>query len=225
MVHKSAKLLVYLLRPATAQGGGHGLSMLARVLNAVESYLHPSNGGYWTRRLSQLLASLCEYFTERVSAERLLPASDPSRLTEADVDKFAELILPLAMQGLYSKSGTATLQSCVALKYLGTLAPSIALPPLLVRVYQALTTLIEVHQTSSALEAMAASRGWLVGADMGLGGVAASARGVASCFPARSGMMATHQVSKDTTSMTIHHYEITFRVCILSHQPLHLENA
>ena len=156
MVHKSAKLLVYLLRPATAQGGGHGLSMLARVLNAVESYLHPSNGGYWTRRLSQLLASLCEYFTERVSAERLLPASDPSRLTEADVDKFAELILPLAMQGLYSKSGTATLQSCVALKYLGTLAPSIALPPLLVRVYQALTTLIEVHQTSSALEAMAA---------------------------------------------------------------------
>ena len=146
-----AKLLVYLLRP----GGGLAFTMLERIIKAVESYLHPSNGGYWTYRLSQLLASLCEYMSERVNAERDLPDNDPCKLGAADINNIAALILPLALQGLYSKSGTATLQSCVAFKYLGSLAAGTTLPPLLERAYQALTTLTEVHQTNSALEALA----------------------------------------------------------------------
>lgn len=152
LVHKAAKLIIYLLRP----GGGEAFRMLGRIVKAVESYLHPSNGGYWTYRLSQLLASLCEYISERVRAEKLLPDDDACKLTAQDINNVAELILPLALQGLYSKSGTATLHSCMALKYLGFLAPDITLPPLMARVYQALTTLTEVHQTSSALEALAA---------------------------------------------------------------------
>ena len=67
--HKSAKLLVYLLRP----GGGEPMRMLRRLIKALETYMHPSNNGYWTRRLSQLLASLCYYFAERIRREKLLP--------------------------------------------------------------------------------------------------------------------------------------------------------
>jgi proteasome activator subunit 4 len=152
LIHKAAKLIVYLLRPS----GGGAFALLRRVIKAVESYLHPSNGGYWTYRLAQLLASLCEYITERVRAEKQLPEGQAGKLTTEDITCLAELILPLALQGLYSKSGTATLQSCLALKGLGFLAPRVTLPPLLVRIYQALTTLTEVHQTSSALEALAA---------------------------------------------------------------------
>ena len=152
LVHKAAKLIVYLQRP----GGGVAFTMLTRLIKAVESYLHPSNNGYWTYRISQLLASLCEYTLERVRSECALPDGDPCKLTPADINNVAELILPLALQGLYSKSGTATLHSCMVLRHLGFLAPNIALPPLMVRGYQALTTLTEVHQTSSALEAMAA---------------------------------------------------------------------
>jgi hypothetical protein len=51
VVHKAAKLIIYLLRP----GGGVAFTMLARIIKAVETYLHPSNGGYWTHRLSQVL--------------------------------------------------------------------------------------------------------------------------------------------------------------------------
>ena len=101
MVHKAAKLIIYLLRP----GGGVAFTMLARIVKAVESYLHPSNGGYWTYRLSQMLASLCEYVTERVRSERGLPEGDANKLTGQDINDIAELILPLALQGLYSKSG------------------------------------------------------------------------------------------------------------------------
>jgi hypothetical protein len=39
-------------------------------------------------------------------------------------------------QGLFSKSGTVTLQSCTALKHLSFLSPETTLPPLLERVYQ-----------------------------------------------------------------------------------------
>jgi len=77
LVHKAAKLIVYLLRP----GGGVAFSMLGFIIKAVESYLHPSNGGYWTYRLSHLLSSLCEYVSERVLAERCLPDGDPCKLT------------------------------------------------------------------------------------------------------------------------------------------------
>ena len=155
--HKAAKLLVYLLRPGGCDGGG-SFAMLRRLIKALETYMHPSNNGYWTRRLSQLVASLCEYFAERVRRERLLPigAYADVRLGEADVRAFAQLLLPVALQGLFSKSGSVTLQSCTALKHLSFLAPDDALQPLLERVYQALTTLTEVHQTSAALEALAA---------------------------------------------------------------------
>ena len=84
----------------------------------------------------QLLASLCEYVSERVRSEKALPDGHASKLTEADKEAVAALVLPLAMQALYSKSATTTLQACVALKYLGFLAPTTTLQPLLVRVYQ-----------------------------------------------------------------------------------------
>jgi hypothetical protein len=79
LITKAAKLIVYLLRPSAARrggeaggggGGGSGeededetnaLSHLRRLAKAVESFLHPSNGGYWTRRLTQLLSSLCHH--------------------------------------------------------------------------------------------------------------------------------------------------------------------
>lgn len=53
LMHKVAKLIIYLLRP----GGGPPFQMLTRLLSAIESFLHPSNNGFWTHRLSQLLAS------------------------------------------------------------------------------------------------------------------------------------------------------------------------
>eukprot|EP00960_Hanusia_phi_P076941 768630-Hanusia_phi.AAC.5 len=152
LVHKSAKLMIYLQQP----GGGEPLRMLGKIIRAIESYLHPSNGGYWTHRLSQLLASLCEYLMERVRAERDVPDGESYKLQANDISNIARLILPVALQGLYSKSNTATLQSCVALKYLGSLDPNNTLPPLLDRISDALTTLTQVHQTSSALEALAA---------------------------------------------------------------------
>lgn len=102
---------------------------------------------------------LCEHLAGRVARERTLGEDGGgNRLGQADIAAVAAAVLPLALQGLYSKSSTATLQSCTALRHLGFLDPATTLPPLLARVYGALTTLTEVHQTSSALEVLAAVR-------------------------------------------------------------------
>ena len=113
--------------------------------------------------MSQLLASLCEYLhlrylrekDEAAAAARLPPgapqAPSAHRLLPADVAEFAKIMLPLALQGLYSKSGTATMQASTALRHLAFLAPEIVLPPVLDRIYPALTTLTQVHHMYPAL--------------------------------------------------------------------------
>ena len=104
LVKKAAKLIVYLLEPGVG-GETQTMQMLRRLVKAVESFLHPSNGGYWTRRLSQLLSSLCENLSARVRREEALPDGDALKLTRDDVASFTGVVLPLAFQGLYSKNG------------------------------------------------------------------------------------------------------------------------
>ena len=144
--------MIYMLKP----GGGDSMRLLKQLATAIEGFLHPSNGGYWTLRLSQLISSLCEYFAERVYRERDSPDRCDYKLMKADIGEFTQIILPLALQGLYSKNSTAILHSCSALRQLGFLDLPTMLPPLLENTFRALTTLTEVHQTSSALEALAA---------------------------------------------------------------------
>ncbi len=151
LLHKAAKLIIYLLIP----GGGEPMRCLKQLVTAVESFLHPSNNGYWTLRLSQLLSSLCKNFSERIAQEKSLPDGAACKLLPSDITAFAQTMLPLALQGLYSKNSTATLHACTALKYIGFLDLNTTAPPLLERIFRALTTLTEVHQTSSALEALA----------------------------------------------------------------------
>ena len=164
---KAAKMIVYLLRPRGGRGGrggegagdaddddGSAMGHLRRMCKAIESFLHPSNGGYWTRRLTQMLSALCSHMLDRVRRER---ASDPGsalRLQAEDIHAFVQIVMPLALQGLYSKNSGAMGQACNALQDLAQIDADTVLPPLLDRAYSALTTLTEVHQASSALEAL-----------------------------------------------------------------------
>ena len=162
VVTKAAKLIIYLLRPrATGDGRGgddaaSAMSHMKRLAKAVESFLHPSNGGYWTRRLTQLLSSLCLHLLDRVRREKMSDPGPDLKLQPADVTAVVNIVMPLALQGLYSKNASAVSQVCVALKDLALLDADTLLPALVERVYGALTTLTEVHQASAALEALAA---------------------------------------------------------------------
>ena len=161
IVNKAAKLLIYLMYPREGFENCSDIehdpmTYLRRLAKGIETFLHPSNGGYWTRRLSQLIASLCEHLFDRVTNERMDETDQKFALKKSDISEFVDIVKPLAFQGLYSKSSTTVMHSCTALKMLSLLDADATLPPLLDRLYQALTTLTEVHQTSAALDALSA---------------------------------------------------------------------
>lgn len=131
LVNKAAKMIVYLLRPraarnpahpatsapAASDGGGDigeddasAMSHLARLAKAIESFLHPSNGGYWTRRLTQLLSSLCHHLQDRVQREKLSNPGPAIKLQQSDITEFVHIVMPLALQGLYSKNSAGMSQ-------------------------------------------------------------------------------------------------------------------
>jgi hypothetical protein len=93
-VRKCAKLIVYMLRP----GGGLTWQLLGRLMKSIESFLHPSNHGYWTHRLSDILCALCQVFYFRVMAERERELEPSKQMSKADITAFTEMMVPLALQ-------------------------------------------------------------------------------------------------------------------------------
>lgn len=110
LVNKASKLIVYLLRPRGERGEGGeakvrdeddeagAMAHLRRLAKAVESFIHPSNGGYWTRRLTHLLASLCHHLRDRVKREAASDAGKELALQQSDLTEFVNIVLPLCMQ-------------------------------------------------------------------------------------------------------------------------------
>eukprot|EP00736_Rhodelphis_marinus_P002602 Rmarinus@m.12288 len=150
LLERIAKLVVYMMAPTTPN---QPLAYLKRLVMSIKMYYHPSNCGYWTTRLAQFLKSLCEHFAKRVGKERKKP-DRKSNLSQEDIVEFVEVMLPLAMDALYAKTPHMQTEACFALKHLAYLAPDKVLPSLLPRVYAALTTLTETHQTLSAMEVL-----------------------------------------------------------------------
>eukprot|EP00698_Gefionella_okellyi_P010190 TRINITY_DN262_c0_g1_i3.p1 TRINITY_DN262_c0_g1~~TRINITY_DN262_c0_g1_i3.p1 ORF type:complete len:1777 (-),score=290.85 TRINITY_DN262_c0_g1_i3:876-5441(-) len=147
-----ARLLVYTLKPK-----GKALLCLQQLLATLEDYYHPSNGGEWTGRLAQFLLTLCEGFADRIADELHARCNTPQsyRVTDDMISAFVEMILPVVTKSLYSKNQRLTLAAHQCVRLLASLRPRIVLPPLISRVFPALETLTETHQTLSALESLA----------------------------------------------------------------------
>jgi hypothetical protein len=54
--------MIYSLRPDDEEP----LRLLRLLLESIGTYFHPSNGGFWTSRLGQLLRFLVHYLGERL---------------------------------------------------------------------------------------------------------------------------------------------------------------
>eukprot|EP00123_Amoebidium_parasiticum_P018360 comp24178_c0_seq1/m.44254 comp24178_c0_seq1/g.44254 ORF comp24178_c0_seq1/g.44254 comp24178_c0_seq1/m.44254 type:complete len:1821 (-) comp24178_c0_seq1:643-6105(-) len=145
-------LIVSLIQPNNVV-----LDELDKLLHAVESFYHPSNTGNWTLRLARLMSGLCFEFGNRLRREALPTCRYPqeARLGDAEKRRFVTIMKPILLMSLFAKSGTMVLMASQSLKYLAYIAPDIIFPDLLDRIYPALETLTETHQTVSALGCLA----------------------------------------------------------------------
>ncbi|KAJ3306661.1 hypothetical protein HDU76_004766, partial [Blyttiomyces sp. JEL0837] len=158
-----AKFVVYTIFPETDDNAmvddilrppkTRTLEHLRALLQATESFFHPSNTGRWSVKLSVLVLTLATQFVSRWNKEQLPDCKTPSqcRLTPAIKREFVDIMKGVTFLSMFGKEATVMTFSNIALKHLAKLEPSIIIPSLVEKVYPALENLTQTHRTLSCL--------------------------------------------------------------------------
>ncbi|KAG8385951.1 hypothetical protein BUALT_Bualt03G0098600 [Buddleja alternifolia] len=148
-----AKSIVFLLRP-----GGSAQKHFDNLVNLLEQYYHPSNGGRWTYSLERFLFHLVHMFQKRLQNEQLnKDVSEQSELflPQSDRASFVNAVLKFIDRGQYSKNDQLSETVADATSILSYMEPSLVLPFLASRFHMALETMTATHQLKSAVTSMA----------------------------------------------------------------------
>ena len=156
VAHHIARWIVMSLSPACLDKADSTLSNLEGLIQAVETFFHPSNQGPWTKTLFQLVYYLADFFVMRWNRERNgeIEVPDARKLNDEIRRRFVLCLRDVIFMGIYSKSGTAMNLALSTLQQLAFLEPGLILPGALQRIYPSMQGLVEVHRTSSSLRSL-----------------------------------------------------------------------
>ncbi|KAM7499059.1 hypothetical protein LguiA_023473 [Lonicera macranthoides] len=148
-----AKSIVYLLKP-----GGSAQQHFEKLVNLLEQFYHPSNGGRWTYSLERFLFYLVTTFQRRLQQEQKY--EDNSKLAEVGLGQperasFVITVLKLIDRGQYSKNEHLSETVAAATSTLSYVEPSLVLPFLATRFHMALETMTATHQLKTAVTSVA----------------------------------------------------------------------
>ncbi|KAK6947150.1 Proteasome activator Blm10, mid region [Dillenia turbinata] len=148
-----AKSIVYLLKP-----GGGALKHFEKLVNLLEQYYHPSNGGRWTYSLERFLLFLVITFQKRLQHEQQKKEKDIKaelHLGKSERISFVNALLKFIDRGQYSKNEHLTETVATATSILSYVEPSLVLPFLASRFHMALETMTATHQLKTAVTCVA----------------------------------------------------------------------
>ncbi|CAG8466985.1 9745_t:CDS:10 [Ambispora leptoticha] len=150
-----AKFIVFTMFPDDPSKES-SLNHLANLIQAIESYYHPSNFGRWTFSIVRFLQFLGYEFLKRWKDEQNPECTTPlhRRLTTDIRHEFVLIIRNVTFLSMFGKDALSIGASHAALKYLAWLEPTLIFPGLLERVYPSLETLTETHRTTSSISAL-----------------------------------------------------------------------
>ncbi|KAL2944992.1 Proteasome activator subunit 4 [Bienertia sinuspersici] len=148
-----AKSIVYLLRP-----GSSAQEHFDKLINLLEQYYHPSNGGRWTYSLERFLLYLVIMFQKRLQHEQ--KTSNGCKKSELYLGKseriaFVSTVLKLVDRGQYSKNEHLSETVAAATSILSYVEPSLVLPFVASRFQMALETMTATHQLKTAVMSVA----------------------------------------------------------------------
>jgi proteasome activator subunit 4 len=134
------KSIVYLLTP-----GGSAQGHLETLVDLLEQFYHPSNGGSWTGSLERLLRCLFCYFLQRLDNEQRRSEKLGSELGPRERAMFVRTLMRLTERGQYSKNvglaNTVGFTSC----FLAYVEPALMLPPIISAFQTALESVCFSH--------------------------------------------------------------------------------
>ncbi|KAI9851372.1 MAG: hypothetical protein M1838_003835 [Thelocarpon superellum] len=156
VAHHIARWIIMSLSPASLDQSPSIMSSLEGLIQAVETFFHPSNSGTWTKTLSQLVYYLSDFFVMRWNREHSgeMEVPEERRLNDAVKRRFVLCLRDVVFMGIYAKSGTAMNFSLSTLQSLAFLEPELILPGALQRIYPSIQGLVEVHRTTSSLRSL-----------------------------------------------------------------------
>ncbi|XP_068639166.1 proteasome activator subunit 4 isoform X2 [Aristolochia californica] len=148
-----AKSIVYLLKP-----GSLAQEYFEKMIDLLEPYYHPSNGGRWTYSLERFLRYLLIFFQKRLQREQ--QKKDVSRGSELHLGKsersaFVKVVIKLIDRGQYSKNGSLSETVAAVTSILAYVEPSVVLPFISSRFHLALETMTATHQLKTAVTSVA----------------------------------------------------------------------
>ncbi|KAF1950977.1 hypothetical protein CC80DRAFT_221792 [Byssothecium circinans] len=155
-VHHISRTIIMSFSPACMEKSDSVLSKLEALIQAIETFFHPSNSGSWTRTLAQLVYYLADFFVLRWNREHSgeMDVPEDRKLNDAIKRRFVLCLREVTFMGIFSKSDKAVAYSLSTLQSLAYLEPTLILPGALQRVYPAMQGLVEVHRTISSIKAL-----------------------------------------------------------------------
>ncbi|KAK9152276.1 hypothetical protein Syun_010585 [Stephania yunnanensis] len=148
-----AKSIVYLLKP-----GSFAQEYLEKLVDLLEQYYHPSNGGRWTYALERFLRYLVITFQKRLQQEQLNANGNGSEkifLRKSEIVSFVKVVLKLIDRGQYSKNDSLAETVAAATSILSYVEPLVVLPFIASRFHVALETMTATHQLTTAVTSVA----------------------------------------------------------------------
>ncbi|WCJ32534.1 Proteasome activator subunit 4 [Euphorbia peplus] len=148
-----AKSIVYLLKPGTS-----AQEHFKKLIDLLEQYYHPSNGGRWTYSLERFLLYLVLTFQKRLQHEQQSSNEigvDDLFLGRLERTSFVTELLKLVDRGQYSKNEHLSETVAAATSVLSYVEPSLVLPFLASRFHLALETMTATHQLKTAVMSVA----------------------------------------------------------------------
>uniref|UniRef100_A0A1J3I7C0 Proteasome activator subunit 4 n=1 Tax=Noccaea caerulescens TaxID=107243 RepID=A0A1J3I7C0_NOCCA len=146
-----AQSIVYFLKP-----GSSAHEQFKKLVNLLEQYYHPSNGGRWTYSLERFLLHLVVAFQKRLQREQQDPYSLPGGcLGKPERTAFVNVVLKLIDRGQYSKNEHLSETVAAATSILSYVEPSLVLPFVASRFHLALETTTATHQLKTAMMSVA----------------------------------------------------------------------
>ncbi|TKW21097.1 hypothetical protein SEVIR_4G185100v4 [Setaria viridis] len=150
-----AKSIVYLMKPKSL-----AFEYFEKLINLLEQFYHPSNGGRWTYSLERFLRHLVVYFEKRLQQEQFdttVEEHDQTYLGKEERVVFIKAILKLLDRGQYSKDNSLAETVSIAISILSYVEPTLVLPFVATNFQLALETTTATHQLKNAVTSVAFS--------------------------------------------------------------------
>jgi proteasome activator subunit 4 len=143
---KVGQLVIWMLESSKDD---NTFTYLENLIQSVENFYQPSNGGAYSSALGILMHNLAKTLAKRKLFDQ---NKNITTISESLTEKIINLLIPVAKLGLFSKNRSLMYCSLLTFKHFSFILPNETFKSIIELIDHALQTLTETHQTSTIIQ-------------------------------------------------------------------------